>query len=141
MKTSRIFSARVLILPLVISLAPSASGQEKPPDIKSIALPQAGYSEIIFHGTAGPFQIQSRASLDPASPWFDMPDALVTELEPGVFLGQFPRGREDIAFYRVVSQSEGISALKGWTVLLKVSPPANGAYFVPGESPVVTVTL
>src|SRR5205823_213020 len=33
------------------------------------------------------------------------------------------------------------SALNGWTVLLKVSPPANGAYFVAGESPVVTVTI
>ena len=141
MKTSRIVSIGVVILPLFVSLAPSASGQEKPPDIKSIAVPKAGYSEIIFHGTAGPFQIQTRASLDPASPWVDMPGALVTELEPGAFLGQFPYGSEDLAFYRVVSQAEGISALNGWTVLLKVSPPANGAYFVAGESPVVTVTI
>ena len=93
MKTSRIFPVGVLILPLVISLAQSASGQEKPPEIKSIAIPKAGLTEIIFHGTAGPFQLQSRASLDPASPWTDIPDALVTELEPGVFLGQFLGGQ------------------------------------------------
>src|SRR6266498_2616053 len=141
MKTSRIFSIGVVILPLVVSFAPSASGQEKPPEIKSIARPLAGYTEIIFHGATGPFQLQGRETLDPAAPWFDMHDALVTELGPGVFLGQFPNGKDDLAFYRVVSQSEGISDLKGWTVLLKVSAPANGAYFVAGESPVVTVTI
>src|SRR5437762_12192618 len=141
MKTSRIYSLGAVILLLVVSLVPSAFGQEKPPEIRSLAIPKAGYSEIIFHGTAGPFQLQTRANLDPATPWVDMQDALVTELGPGVFLGQFPNGKEDLAFYRVVSQSEGISDLKGWTVLLKVSPPANGAYFVAGESPVVTVTI
>src|SRR6266581_2453754 len=129
MKTSRTFSTGVFILPLVISLAQTAFGQEKPPEIKSIARPASGYTEIIFHGTAGPFQLQTRADLDPATPWVDMNDALVTELGPGVFLGQFPNGKEDLAFYRVVSQSEGISDLKGWTVLLKVSAPANGVYF------------
>src|SRR6266516_4593250 len=109
MKTSRVFSIGVIILPRVGLLAQSASGQEKLPEIKSINIPNAGFSEIIFHGVSGPFQIQSRASLDPTSPWFDMPDALVTELEPGVFLGQFPRGKDDLAFYRVVSQYDGTS--------------------------------
>src|SRR5881394_1301166 len=141
MKTSRIFSIGVVILTLVVSLAPSGSGQEKPPQIKALAIPKAGYSEIIFHGTAGPFQIQTRVNLDPTTPWVDMQDALVTALAPGVFRGQFPNGKDDLAFYRVVSQSEGISDLQGWTVLVKVSPPANGAYFVVGESPVVTVTI
>ena len=42
MKTSRIVSIGVVILPLFVSLAPSASGQEKPPDIKSIAVPPLG---------------------------------------------------------------------------------------------------
>src|SRR5439155_9132021 len=73
--------------------------------------------------------------------WFDMTDALVVELEPGVFLGQFPNGNGDMRFYQVVSESEGITSLKGWTVLLNVSAPANGTFFVPGESPVVTVTI
>ena len=141
MKTSRVFSIGVVILPLVVSIAQTASGQEKPPEIKSLAIPKAGYSEIIFHGTAGPFQVQTRANLDPTTPWVDMQDALVTELGPGVFLGQFPSGIDDLRFYRVVSQSEGISDLKGWTVLLKVSAPANGAFFVTGESPLVTVTI
>jgi hypothetical protein len=141
MKTPRIFSIGVVVLTLVVSLAQPASGQVKPPEIKAIARPQAGYTEIIFHGAAGPFQLQRRDSLDPTAPWSDMPDGLVTELEPGVFLGQFPNGRDDFAFYRVVSESDGISDLKGWTVLLKVSPPANGAYFTVGESPVVTVTI
>src|SRR6266487_2802960 len=141
MKTSRIYSLGAVILPLVVSLVPSASGQEKPPEIKSLAIPKAGYSEIIFHGTAGPFQLQTRANLDPATPWVDMQDALVIEIEPGVFSARFPNGQEDLAFYQVVSQSEGTSGLVGWTVLLKVSPPANGAYFVVGESSVVTVTI
>src|SRR6266498_3824167 len=142
MKTSQIFSIGAVILPLVVSIAQFASGQEKPPEIKTIARPAAGYTEIIFHGTAGPFQIQTRADLDPATPWVDMHDALVTELGPGVFLGQFPNGRDDFRFYRAVSQSEGASSgLIGWTVLLNVSPPANGDYFVAGESPVVTVTI
>src|SRR6184192_749827 len=96
MKTSRISSIGVVILPLVLSLAQSASGQEKPPEIKSLSIPKAGYSEIIFHGNAGPFQLQTRASLDPASPWIDMQDALVTELRPGVFSAQFPYGKEDL---------------------------------------------
>src|SRR6266496_3577613 len=141
MKTSRILSLGVVILPIIVSLAQSASGQEKPPEIKTIARPAAGYTEIIFHGTAGPFQLQTRANLDAATPWVDMQDALVTELGPGVFLGQFPNGKDDVAFYRVVSQYDGTSFLQGWTVLLKVSPPANGVYFVAGESPVVTVTI
>src|SRR5437867_12324082 len=118
MKTSRIVSIGVVILPLFVSLAPSASGQEKPPDIKSIAVPKAGYSEIIFHGTAGPFQIDTRASLGPASPCGVMPGALVNELEKGVFLGQYPYCNEDLAFYRFASQPEGISSVKGRTVRL-----------------------
>jgi len=141
MKTARIFAIGVVILPLAVSLAPSLSGQELPPEIRAFAIPKGGYSEIVFHGTAGPFQIQTRTNLDPTTPWIDMHDALVTELGPGVFRGQFPNGKDDLAFYRVVSQSEGASDLKGWTVLLKVSPPANGAYFVAGESSLVTVTI
>jgi hypothetical protein len=70
-----------------------------------------------------------------------MPDAFVTELQPGVFMGQFPNGRDDIGFYRVVSEFSGFAELKGWTVLLRVSAPANGNFFVAGESPVVTVTI
>src|SRR5580765_598183 len=80
MKTARILSIAVVILPLAVSLAPSASGQEVPPEIRAFAVPKGGYSEIVFHGIAGPFQIQTRTNLDPTTPWIDMHDALVTEL-------------------------------------------------------------
>ncbi|MBI2929297.1 MAG: hypothetical protein HYY24_26835 [Verrucomicrobia bacterium] len=82
-----------------------------------------------------------RNSLDPAAEWSDIVDAAVTELQPGVYLGLFPNGREELAFYRVVSETDGIAELKGWTILARVSSPANGTHFVPGESPVVTVTI
>ena len=40
-----------------------------------------------------------------------------------------------------MSEGENIAELKGWTVLVQVSAPSNGLHFVPGESPVVTVTI
>ena len=129
------------VLAMATVLTPSASAAEMTPYIQTIARPAAGYTEIIFHGGTGPFQLQKRERLDAAAPWYDMPEAVVTELGPGVFLGQFLNGREDFAFYRVVSQSDGIAELKGWTILVRVSAPANGSYFVAGESPVVTVTI
>lgn len=141
MKKMRALSIGLALLPIVALVGTSAFAAEPAPSIKSIARPVAGYSEIVFHGGSGPFQVQARADLDPATPWVDMSDALVTEIGPGVFLGQFPNGKDDLALYRVVSQSDGITDLKGWTVLLKVSPPANGSYFVVGESPTVTVTI
>jgi hypothetical protein len=129
------------LVPMLILLGQSAPVTEKAPDIATIARPVAGYTQIIFHGTTGPFLIQSRKSLDDSAPWFDMPDAFVTELEPGVFMGQFPNGLDDIGFYRVVSESSGFVELQGWNVLLRVSAPANGNFFVAGESPLVTVTI
>ena len=81
-----------------------------------------------------------RTSLD-ATEWVDIVDAAVTELQPGVFLGLFPNGRDDLGFYRVVSETDGISELKGWTILARVSAPANGQFFAVGESPVLTVTI
>ncbi|MEO8429393.1 MAG: hypothetical protein ABI651_20060, partial [Verrucomicrobiota bacterium] len=130
------------IVPIFILLEQSVPAAEKIPDIATIARPLAGYTQIIFHGSAGPFLIQTRKSLDASAPWLDMPDAFVTELQPGVFMGQFPNGLDDIGFYRVVSESSGaVIDLKGWNVLLRVSAPANGNFFVPGESPVVTVTI
>src|SRR4026208_619577 len=97
------------LVPMLVLLGRSAT--EELPDIATIARPVAGYTQIIFHGTSGPFLIQSRKSLDAAAPWFDMPDAFVTELQPGVFMGQFPNGLDDIGFYRVVSESSGVVEL------------------------------
>jgi len=130
------------IVPMLVLLGQPTRSAEKAPDIATIARPVAGYTQIIFHGGAGPFLIQTRKTLDPAAPWLDMPDAFVTELEPGVFMGQFPNGVDDLGFYRVVSVTSGDAiGLKGWSVLLRVSAPANGNFFVTGESPVVTVTI
>src|SRR6266542_2350111 len=120
MKKMRTCFLGLSIVPMLVLFGPPARSAEKPPDIATIARPLAGYTQIIFHGTAGPFLIQTRKSLDPAAPWLDMPDAFVTELQPGVFLGQFPNGLDDIGFYRVVSESSGIVELKGWNVLLRV---------------------
>ena len=138
MKIIRNFSAGLIIFSLLAFLGQRASGAETTPAIKAISRPAAGYTEIIFHGGTGPFQIQTRATLDPSAPWTDMPDALVTALSTGVFLGHFPNGRDDLGFYRVVSFADGIAELKGWTVVLRVSAPTNGSFFVAGESPVVT---
>lgn len=112
-----------------------------PPTIQGLSKPAAGQMQIIFHGGTGPFRIEMKGSLDPAATWADIPGAYVTQLQPGVFMGFVPIGLENLQFYRVVSESDGITELNGWTVLAKVSAPANGRYFVPGESPVVTVTI
>src|SRR5260221_9502210 len=102
----------VTVLALATVLAQPLFGGDPVPDIKTISRPAAGFSEIIFHGGTGPFQIQTRSSLDPSSPWLDMPDALVTQLEPGVFLGQFPNGKDELGFYRCGRQSDGIAELR-----------------------------
>ena len=78
------------MLAIVILLWQSASAAA--PEFKTIARPAAGFTQIIFHGTAGPFQIQHRETLDPAAPWLDMPDALVTEPAPFAELGRSAAG-------------------------------------------------
>lgn len=128
-------------LALAAFAVPTTLGATKIPEIKSMTRPLAGYTEIVFHGPTGPFRIEKRDSLEAGAPWVDMPEALVTELSPGVYLGHFVNGKDDLSFYRVVSEADGISDLKGWTVRLSVSSPANGAYFVVGESPVVTLRI
>ena len=99
--------------------------------------------QILFHGTAGPFLIQMRASLDPAAPWVDIPNSVVTELQPGVYMGMVPSANAplDLSFYRIIAEGESSAELDGWTAMLRVSTPANGVFFATGEQPVVTVTL
>jgi len=139
MKTIGTLSLGLAVLAWVGFATTTASGADKPPHITSISVPQGGATTLIFHGTIGPFRIQKRVSIDPEAPWLDVPDAQVTEIQPGVFMGLIardPRMVEDLAFYRVVSEKETVTDLKGWTVLVQVSSPANRQYFVPGESPV-----
>ena len=137
--------ATILVLAAMLMAAlwapSSTAATVKTPDIKSISRPLSGATEILFRGPQGPFRIQKRDSLDANAVWVDMPEVVVTELEPGVYLGQFPNGKDNLAFYRVVSEADGISDLKGWTIRLNVSTPSNGVCFVPGESPVVTVSI
>ena len=118
-----------------------AQSAEKPPNIISLSKPDAGDTQILFHGVAGPFQLQSRKSLDTNAPWSDIPAAKIAQVQPGLFLATFPMGLETSAFYRVMSAGETIAEIKGWTVLVQVSAPANQLYFVTGEAPVVTVTI
>lgn len=121
----------------------TASGVEPPPYLSRFSLPAAGDMQLIFRGTSGPFRIQTRASLDPSAVWVDVANALVTELQPGVFMGFIPGPKipVDLGFYRVVSEGDPAFELKGWTILVRVSPPANSTHFVQGESPVVAVTI
>lgn len=134
----------VPLLALLLSPSQPTSAAETPPDIYNFSKPAAGSMQIFFHGGSGPFLIQTRKSLDPAAPWIDLPDASVTEVRPGVLMGLVPSpaGTVDLNFYRIVSEGgEAAADLQGWTVLLRTSVPANGQFFVAGESPVVTVTI
>ncbi len=119
----------------------SVSGADNAPSIVSFSKPLSGSSQILFHGSGGPFQIQMRKTLEPNAPWYDVNGAVVTEVQPGVYLGMIPEVLDDVAFYRVVSQGETIVELKGWSLVVGVSVPANGSFFVAGESPVITVKI
>lgn len=146
MKSLRTICIGSVVLAAAVLLAHSgkaaaAAGSEKAPNIVSLQKPEQGLMEIIFRGNAGPFRIQTRASANSSAAWVDIPEATVTEIEAGIFMGLFPKGESNLALYRVVSESDGINELRGWTILASVSAPANGLYFVKGESPVVTVTI
>ena len=114
----------------------TASNNTNPPAIISIAKPVAGDTTIWFRGGTGPFTVQMRSTLDASSPWFDLPGAKVVLLQPGVFMALIPNSQSNLEFYRVVSQAETITDLKGWTVLAQVSAPANKQNFVAGEKPI-----
>jgi len=62
-------------------------------------------------------------------------------VQTNVYIALVPNGRDDAAFYRIVSENETIAELKGWTLRLEVSSPSNTLYFVPGERPVVTLRI
>lgn len=120
----------------------NSSGAEKPPYLSSFSKPAAGAMQIIFRGTTGPFRVETRATLDAASSWTEVPNAIFTELQTGVFMALVPGAKEvDLAFYRIVSEGDPTSELKGWTILVRTSSPANGTHFVAGEAPIVTVTI
>jgi hypothetical protein len=145
--TARSFSIGLMILGMLAIGGQSglrsttAYGADQPSAIRAIARPAAGFTQILFRGDKGPFLLQTRNKLDASSPWIDMPDAVVTEVNTGVFMAYFPNGQDDFGFYRVVNQSNSSSEVIGWTILVKTSTPANGTHFVAGESPVVTLTI
>src|ERR1051326_5081179 len=143
MLISRILTRAVAAVTLAVLLWPPVSATDKPPSIAAFSKPLAGSMEILFRGTAGPFMVQTRAALDSSSPWVDVPGAIITEVQPGVLSGLIPAppGDVDLNFYRVVSEGDPTTEISAWTVLLRVSSPTNGLYFVQGESPVVTVTI
>ncbi len=98
--------------------------------------------QIMFRSKSpGPFRLQKRMTMDANAPWLDDAEAMITEVQPGVYMAIAPKGLENMAFYRIVSETETITELKGWTLLVQVSTPANRQFFVAGESPVVTVTI
>jgi len=143
MKMFRTITLGLTALSMLAFLASPVKGAEKPPYLSSLSKPAAGDMQILFHGTAGPFRIQTRTTLDPLAAWVDVPNALVTELQPGVFMGLVPSPRDliDLSFYRIVDEGDPAAEVKGWTMVLRVSAPTNGMYFVQGESPVVSVTI
>jgi len=143
MKPIRIVIIGLAVLATVAFSTFTASGAEQQPHLSSFSLPAAGDMQIIFRGTSGPFRIQTTASLEPPVAWVDVANAVVTELQPGVFMGLVPSPKTpvNLSFYRVVSEGDPAFELKGWTILLRVSTPNNGTHFVQGESPVVTVSI
>lgn len=118
-------------------------GAEIAPYLTSLSKPAAGDLQIVFHGTVGPFRVQTKTSMDPAATWTDIANAAVTELQTGVFLALIPspKNSADPGFYRIVSEGDAAFELKGWTLLVRLTSPANGSYFVAGEAPVLAVTI
>ncbi len=131
------------VLALALWHEHTAQAAPAPPYLSTVSAPVAGPIQILFHGDEGPFIVQVRDSLDASSPWTDLPGALITKLQPGVYLAFVPtsKSQADLGFYRVVSESGSGQVLEGWTILTQVSAPANGKSFVKGEAPVVTVTI
>ncbi|MBL9139928.1 MAG: hypothetical protein JNK85_28915 [Verrucomicrobiales bacterium] len=140
-KTSQILAWLAFTLGVVLPCA--LQGQTpSAPDIAGLSRPVAGQMQLVFHGKAGPYRIQTRTSLEASAPWSDVPEAKVTEIQTGVFMALLPIiPQDDLGFYRVVGETEMIAELKGWTFLVQVSAPANKSYFVAGERPVITVTI
>src|SRR5262252_4015840 len=121
----------VALLTMVGLLNRPVSATDIPPQIATFSKPAAGSMEILFRGSNGPFLVQTRDSLDQTSPWYDIPNAMVTEVQTGVYIAYVPspKGTPDLAFYRIIAEGEGGSELNGWTAILRVSAPANGVYF------------
>lgn len=139
---TRITALGAVILALGMGPGRIAAAADTAPRIQDISVPVAGTMQILFHSkTAGPFRLQTRTSLNSDAPWVDLSAAVITELQTGVYVALAPKGIHDVAYFRIVSENETIVDLKGWTIRVEVSAPANGVYFVAGESPVVTVRI
>ena len=141
MKTPPTLVTRLLCV-LALLGANIASGVDKPPHIAAFSKPAAGSLQMLFHGSNGPYLVQCRSSLDPNAPWKDLPTAVVTEVQTGVYTAFVPDATgSDLSFYRVLNEGDAGAETDAWTVLLNVSPPANGVYYAAGEAPTVTVTI
>jgi hypothetical protein len=142
MRIRRTIALGAVILSLRLLILPVASAADTPPHIQNMSVPESGTMQLLFHSAlTGPFRVQVRTSMDPGAAWNDVTAAVVTEVQTGVYMALLPKGVEQVAFFRIVSENETIAELKGWTVRLEVSAPSNGVYFVTGESPVVTVRI
>lgn len=120
-------------------LAALAAGLAAPPHIQELTRPNGGQMQLIFHGEKGPFKVEKKLAVEDS--WTEVPEALVTEMQPRVYVAVVPRGVEERAFYRVVSESDPTNEIISWALILAVSSPVNGHYFEVGESPVVTVRI
>src|SRR3954463_2094450 len=142
MKTSPTSIRCLLVCALALLGAGVALGADKPPHIATFSKPAAGSMQLLFHGSNGPYLVQYRDSLDANAPWKDIPTAVVSEMQPGVYTAFVPSpATADLSFYRILNQGNPAAETEAWTALLKVSAPANGVFFVAGEAPVVTVTI
>ncbi len=111
------------------------------PNVLTLSVPRQGATTMYFRGGSGPFIIQMKNTLGTGAAWLAVPEANISLVENNIYIATFPKSLDPNAFYRVVSEKETITDLKGWTMLVQASAPANGSYFVPGEAPQVTVQL
>jgi hypothetical protein len=142
MKKSPTLVRCLLLCALALFGATTGRAVDSPAHIAAFSKPAAGSLEMLFHGSNGPYLIQCRDSLDANAVWKDVPTAVITEVQPGIYTAFVPSPQySDLSFYRVQNEGTAGAETDAWTVLLNVSAPANGQYFVAGETPTVTVTI
>lgn len=141
MKTIRLIPPTLLLLATCLCYPALSSGAESPAYIQNLMVPESGSMQILFHSkTAGPFRVETKQTVD-SPDWVDCKAAVVTQVDTGSYLAMVPKGSEEVGFFRIVSETEVIAELKGWTILLNVSAPANGEFLAAGESATVTVRI
>src|SRR5512140_1750677 len=101
MKTRHKVSLGLAVMAMAASLIKPVSAADKPPYISTFSRPVAGSMQMLFHGTGGPFKVQTRQSLDASAPWTDVANAIITEVQPGVMTADvpMPAAGADLRFY------------------------------------------